>query len=63
MVGTIAIAKAQPSKSLDFKCFWISDGWISDPHCIQLANQTFEICSLIKLRPNCPVRVLKGPNI
>ena len=24
----------QPSKSMDLKCFWISNGQISDPYCI-----------------------------
>ena len=40
MVWTKAIARdkaqpfaIQPSKSPDFKCFRISNGWISDPHC------------------------------
>ena len=43
MVGAIAIDKPdhlktgpfliRPSKSQDFKCFWISYGQISDPHC------------------------------
>ena len=43
MVGTIAIAKAhhsktqsfeiRPSKSLDFKCFQILNGWTSYPNC------------------------------
>ena len=41
MVATIAIAiakarpfKNRPSKSPDFKYFWISNGQISDPYCI-----------------------------
>ena len=61
MVGTIAKVKAkahlktgpfeiQPPKGPDFKCFWFTNGRISDPHCISMGRISDPHCISITLR-------------
>ena len=63
-----------PSKSLDFKCFWISNGRISDPHCMCLNTELFRPKKLLKswafdetlsfqLSKNCPQAKLANQDL